>query len=363
MNISYSFIRLFIVALSMLFMSAYMLAEATEFSFANLIVGLIIGGAFGAFLIALEAIFLRVNLRTFNIALLGLFCGYLMGEAISYIFATAVESLILPINSNTFALLRVAIFLTTGYFGMILAARCSEELYVSVPFVRFKASKQKKKDIILDYSALTDSRILELAGSGLLDHQLYVPRFIVKEATFQSESTDEVLKLRGRRGLDFLKKMENLPYLELNYIETDFPEIIDLSAKVCRLARLHDANLLTSDLSRVQQTQLEGIRVININFLANALKPLTQSGEFIYIKIQRYGKEPRQGVGYLEDGTMVVVNGGAEFIGETIKSQVLSVKHTTSGRMIFCNSCEEGQEAVLQAMNEMETSPKNYFTL
>lgn len=363
MNISYSFIRLLMVALCMLFMTAYMLTEGDEFHSANLIVGLILGGGFGALLIGLEAFFLRFNLRTFNVALMGLFCGYLMGEAISFIFSAAMETLILPMSSATFALIRVAIYLTTCYFGMILAARCSEELYVSVPFIRFKASKQKKKDVILDYSALTDSRILELASSGLLDHQLYVPRFIVKEATLHSESADEIVKSRGRRGLDNLKKLENLPYLELNYVETDFPEIPDLCAKVCRLVRVQDANLLTSDLSRVQQTQLEGIRVININLLANAMKPLTQSGEFIYIKIQRYGKEPRQGVGYLEDGTMVVVNGGAEFIGETIKSQVLSVKHTTSGRMIFCNSCEEGQESVLQAMNELETSPKNYFTL
>lgn len=363
MNISYSFIRLLMVSLCMLFMSAYMLASAEDFHLANLIIGLILGGGFGALLVGLESIFLRFNMRTFNVALFGLFCGYLMGEAISFTFSAAMDAVVLPMSGATYALLRVAIYLASCYFGMILAARCSEELYVSVPFVRFKASKQKKKDVLIDYSALTDSRILELAGSGLLDHQLYVPRFVVKEATLQSESTDEVTRSRGRRGLDLLKKMENLPYLELNYIETDFTDIPDLSAKICRLARVHDANLLTADLSRLQQTQLEGIRVININLLANALKPLTQSGEFIYIKIQRYGKEPRQGVGYLEDGTMVVVNGGAEFIGETIKSQVLSVKHTTSGRMIFCNSCEEGQEGVLQAMNDLEPSPKNYFTL
>ena len=297
MNISYSFIRLLMVALSMLFMTAYMLTAGEEFQAANLIVGLILGAGFGALLIGLEAFFLRFNLRTFNVSLLGLFCGYLMGEAISFIFSAALETLTLPMSSATFALIRVAIYLTTCYFGMILAARCSDELYVSVPFIRFKASKQKKKDVIIDYSALADSRVLELASSGLLDHQLFIPRFIVKEATLHSESADEVVKLRGRRALDILKKLENLPYLELSYVETDFPEIPDLSAKVCRLSRIQDANLLTSDLSRVQQTQLEGIRVININLLANALKPLTQSGEFIYIKIQRYGKEPRQGVG------------------------------------------------------------------
>src|ERR1044072_7233269 len=103
-----------------------------------------------------------------------------------------------------------------------------------------------------------------------------------------------------------------------------------------------NTNIITSDINRIQQASIEGVRIINIHLLSNALKPLTQAGEFINIKIQRYGKEPRQGVGYLDDGTMVVVNGGAEFIGETIKAQVLSVKHTSSGRMIFCNAAEEG---------------------
>jgi len=115
----------------------------------------------------------------------------------------------------------------------------------------------------------------------------------------------------------------------------------DTMSKMVRLARLIDANIMTADISRVQMSSVEGVRIINLHTLSNALKPLMQAGENIKIKIQRYGKEPRQGVGYLEDGTMVVVNGGGQFIGETIDAQVLSVKHTSSGRMIFCNALDD----------------------
>ena len=129
--------------------------------------------------------------------------------------------------------------------------------------------------------------------------------------------------------------------LEVRFNDTDFPDVKDIQSKLIRLARLVDANILSADISKIQMASIEGIRIINLHTLSNALKPLMQAGEFIKIKIQRFGKEPRQGVGYLDDGTMVVVNGGGKFISETIDAQVLSVKHTSSGRMVFCNACDE----------------------
>lgn len=148
-------------------------------------------------------------------------------------------------------------------------------------------------------------------------------------------------KSKCRRALESIKKLEVITHLDLRFNDTDFPETADNFAKLTRLARLLDAHLLTADLGRLQMSSIEGIRIINIHALSNALKPLMQAGENIKIKIQRYGKEPRQGVGYLEDGTMVVVNGGGDYIGEVIDARVLSVKHTSSGRMIFCNAEEE----------------------
>ena len=233
----------------------------------------------------------------------------------------------------------------TYLFGIALGAIVGVVLsgYLSLSFIKFTPTAQPTKDILLDLSALGDARIIDLAASGLLDKRLLLPRFLLKELHQQEEDQDEMIASKAKRSLDVLKKLEILPNLHLRYQETDFPEVQDFTSKVLRLARLLDTDLLSADNNRAQTAQIEGIRVINIHALSNALKPLMQRGESLKIKIQHIGKEELQGVGYLEDGTMVVVNGGGDYIGETISTRVLSVKRTTSGRMVFCNvSADEG---------------------
>ncbi len=276
------------------------------------------GALLGVALLLWDPIFKRANLRAFNTIILGVFFGYLMRQALTLFLPTAFD----PYLS-----------LLCIYIGVQLTLRASDEFSVSIPFVRFHSTAQKKKDLILDASALTDPRMIDLATSGILDYHLILPRFLVKEINAQ-ESPD-------RRAIDAIKKLEALPELNLRYSDIDFPDAKDNMNKTVRLARLLEANILSADITRVQMAAIEGVRIINIHTLSNALKPLMQAGENIKIKIQRFGKEPRQGVGYLEDGTMVVVNGGGAFIGEIIDAQVLSVKHTASGRMVFCNVLEE----------------------
>lgn len=364
MHISLTFIRSFFVLLSILFVTTYLTTFTPDsLTLGNAIIGVVLGSLFGLLLIGTELLFKNFNLRSLNIALIGLLCGYLFGEAILLVFKTAVDASTLSLAPATFSLIRIAIFLFTTYLGMILTARAADELYVSIPFIRFKPTSHKKKDILLDQSALMDPRIIDLASSGLLDNQLILPRFMLKELNSSLETSDETLKAKARRSLDAIKKLENIPSLDLRFVDNDFPELKDPMAKLIRLARLQDANLMTADINRVQQAMIDGIRIINLHMLANALKPITQAGEFLHIKIQRYGKEPRQGVGYLEDGTMVVVNGGAEFIGETIKTQVLSVKHTSSGRMIFCNAMDESMEMQEAGSPAVDAEHKNYFAL
>ena len=205
---------------------------------------------------------------------------------------------------------------------------------------------------LLDASTLADSRLVDFAASGIIDNQLILAQVLIKDLYAQAESSDETIKAKAKRSLEIVKKLSELPHLELRYNDTDFPEVKDPMHKLLRLARLLNANIFTADLSRLQMASIEGIRVIHLHILSNALKPLMQAGEHIKIKIQRYGKEPRQGVGYLEDGTMVVVNGGGQYLGETIETQVLSVKHTSSGRMVFCNALEE--ESMPQYVEEEE---------
>jgi uncharacterized protein YacL len=343
MNISLAFMRILFVALSIFFMTTYMISTPTGTLTANILIGVALGVAFGILLIGFDSLFRKFNLRSFNIAIIGIFIGYLMGQALVLIFDAILEisSISITLQPQTLEVVKIALFLFGTYLGTIMTLRASDELYVSIPFVKFAPTAHKKKDLLVDTSVLADARIIDLAATGLLDHQLLVPRFVVKELYAAAEVGDEVSKSKARKCLEVVKKLEAVPQLDMRYNDTDFPEVKELTGKLIRLARLLDANILSADISRVQTSSIEGVRVINMHTLSNALKPLMQMGEYIKIKIQRFGKEPRQGVGYLEDGTMVVVNGGGNYIGETIDAQVLSVKHTSSGRMIFCNACDD----------------------
>jgi uncharacterized protein YacL len=329
----------------------------------NIAVGLLGGSILAGILFGIDLIFRRFNLRSFNTAILGLFFGYFMAQAIllSLSGATGWE-----VSSSNFMPLRFLVFLICTYLGLAMTVQAAEEIRVSIPFIEFKQMNHKKKDILIDLSILSDSRLIDLASTGLLDHHLIIPRFAIKELYTQAEIGNETTKAKARRSLEMIKKLESLPSLDLRYIDTDFPEIKDPMAKLIRLARFMDTHIITSDINRIQQLSIEGVRIINIHMLSNALKPITQTGEWISIKIQRYGKDVGQGVGYLEDGTMVVVNGGAKFFEQTIKACVISVKTTPSGRMVFCNASEE--ENLLmdhdfsQNSQELETS-KSFLAL
>lgn len=334
------FIRILFLIVSTLFSVSFAIQHFTNESLiVNTALGLLGGLLLTGIMTAIDLTFQKFNLRTFNTAVIGLFVGYLLGQGILDVLEAILGS---ESGVATYLPLRFVVFFASTYFGLSVTARSAGEIHLSIPFFEFKQSVLKKKDILIDISVLTDPRIIDLASSGLLDHHLILPKFAIKELHMQIENADEQIRTKARRGLDVIKKLENIPALDLRTVDTDFPEIPDFMSKLVRLARFLDTSIITSDINRIQQSTIEGVRIINIHMLSHALKPINQNGEMLNIKIQRYGKEARQGVGYLDDGTMVVVNGGAEFIGETIKAHVLSVKHTNTGRMIFCNAFEEG---------------------
>ncbi len=343
MNVTLAFIRVFFMVISIFFMTTYMISGANGYTPTNLGLGVLFGAGFGCLLIGFDILFKRFNLRAFNIAIIGLFVGYLMGQALVLVLAAVLDisSASIHLNPHVIEVIEIALFLFGIYLGTLMTLRSSDELYVSIPFVKFTPTAHKKKDLLIDSSVLSDARIIDMAATGLLDNHLVIPRFLIKELYGQAESPDEMSRTKAKRALDVVKKLEAMGELEIRHNDTDFPDVKDPMSKMIRLARLIDANILTADISRIQMAAIEGVRIVNIHSLSTALKPLMQAGEHIKIKIQRYGKEPRQGVGYLDDGTMVVVNGGGQYIGETIDAQVLSVKHTTSGRMIFCNASDE----------------------
>lgn len=336
-----SFIRIVFIFLSVLFLSVYTTTTLTGgLTLTNLAIGVTTGLAFGFIVISTEVFFRRFQLKAFLLAALGLLFGYLMGQSIYLIFDTVLKLSDLALERETLSLIKIGLFLLTSYVGMVMTVLGADELYLSIPFFRFQSMNLKQKALLLDASVIQDPRLIDLTASGLLDTHVILPSFVSKELMNLCESPDENTRIKAKRGLEVIKRLEQSQEFKLRLDETDYPDIKDPFTKLQKLAREKEANIFTADISKMQLVNTEGVRIINFHHLANALKPISQSGEFIEVKIQRTGKDARQGVGYLDDGTMVVVNGGADFMGQTIRAQVLSVKHTASGRLIFCNVAE-----------------------
>ncbi len=330
--------RVFFGFLSVFFMVTHMIVHPGGDLFTRLTFGVFLGSALFLLLMGSEILFRRLHLRSFNTAMVGLFFGYLMGGVLSLIFDSVLQlsSLSLLISPSTISIFKMAIFLFSTYFGVILTLRFADEIFISIPFAHFTKTSSMKKDLILDSSLLSDPRTIDFLQSGILNHQIVLPRFLIKELTQHLETGEETQKMRAQKSLALIKKLESMPSLSLRIHDRDFPEIKDQHLKILSLAQFLQANVIAAEPPRFPLT--EETQWVNINNIFQTLKPLTPPGETLTIKVQRYGKEPRQGVGYLEDGTMVVINNGGDYIGEVIDAQVISVKQTSAGRIIFTNA-------------------------
>jgi len=196
-----------------------------------------------------------------------------------------------------------------------------------------KGSQGSEK--IVDTSVIIDGRIADLTETGFLEGTLIIPQFVLQELQFIADSPDPLRRTRGRRGLDILKRMQNQAYVQINITDEDFPRIKEVDAKLVALAKKKSAKIITNDFNLNKVADLQGVEVLNINQLANALKPVVLPGETLQIMIMKEGKEPLQGIGYLDDGTMVVVDHAKDLVGEKLDVVVTSVLQTTAGRMIF----------------------------
>lgn len=351
MHLSVLFIRglFFVIAVlfSINFASHYFIGS---FNLTSITLGILSGSLLTAILISIDLLSKRFNLKAFNIALLGIFVGYLMGLG----FLLTLEGILgVSTSLEKFIPLRFLVFLFSTYLGMILTARAAQEIHLNIPFMQLQPLFPKQKRMLIDSGLLQDARIIDLAMTGILDSQLLITRFTVKELSMQAESSEESLKAKARKSLETLKKLESLPHLDLKYIDNDIPTVKDSFSKLLKVARFLETSILSSDASRLQQSPIEGVRIIDLNTIYYALKPGTQRGETIKIKVLRHGREPKQGIGYLEDGTMVVVNGGADFLDKTITAHVISDIQTSSGKMIFCN-------ATVEEFSHYATEPLHY---
>lgn len=347
------FFRMVFLFLSCLITTSYEFSQNSTNAFTTFLVGITEGFFVFSLLVALEIGLKRLTLRSFNTALVGIAVGTLMGFAVCATLSTAFSLLGLKPAPELHQVVTLFIYLTALYFGIIVTYSASEMWWLSIPFMQLTpAGQAKRKELLLDLSALEDTRLTDLAKSGLIDHQLVLPAFVLKEVQKGMEALDEATKTRFRKCFEHIKRLENMPALGMQQREFHTSELDDLSTKLFRTAKLIQAHILTSDQISFKLGEEEDVTVISLEAIANAIKPSAQRGEVLSIKIQRPGKEPKQGVGYLEDGTMVVVNGGGEFLGETIRTQVLSQKYSSSGKIIFCNALPDDKMPMRVILND-----------
>ncbi|MCI0582897.1 MAG: TRAM domain-containing protein [Chloroflexi bacterium] len=262
--------------------------------------------------------------------LLGLLMGLLLGSPLS-----AFEG---PLG--TWLPIGVSVFLGLGMVGLTVAKRA--DLLVAAEAVGLvrrgdieATGRRGDPHIIVDSSAIIDGRIAEIVESGFLFGTLVVPRFVLDEIQHIADSPDALRRNRGRRGLEILARMQKDAPTPVIIVEDDAPEVAEVDAKLVALAKLYSRAVLTNDFNLNRVAELQGVRVLNINSLANAVKPALLPGEELRVRVIQQGKEAGQGVGFLDDGTMIVVEGGSRFIDEEVDVAVTRVLQTVAGRMIF----------------------------
>ncbi|MFH1202099.1 MAG: PIN domain nuclease [Candidatus Omnitrophota bacterium] len=299
-----------------------------------------LAGAASGLFFSLAIIFLerglrKVSVRGLSSIVFGLVLGIIMSKLLSDIIA------LWPLEIGTISSIRVILTLVFSYLGVVMAIRGRDEFNIVIPYVRLSRQSERPEVIIVDTSAIIDGRIVDIAKTEFLKARLLVPRFVLKELQQIADSSDSLKRQRGRRGLEILHTIQKDKDVEVTIHEEDFPETEDTDSKLVRLAKLLEAKIFTMDFNLNRVAELQGIKILNINELANALRPVVFPGENLEVKLIKEGKEYNQAIGYLEDGTMIVVEDARRLIGQTIKVTVTSVLQTQAGRMVFAKKENE----------------------
>jgi uncharacterized protein YacL len=289
-----------------------------------------VGAMVGAAVILFEWKLRAVSLKR----LIGAAIGSILGIVGAYLFALVIRTSVPAGHTQNF--LQILVMLLMAYVGLIVGANKGDLLNLAAMGGVFGGEKQSKKSYkILDTSVIIDGRIADIAETGFLDGIIVTPQFVLRELQLVADSADSLKRNRGRRGLDILQKLQKSPNLQIQIVEDDFPAVREVDLKLIELAKVYEGKIITNDFNLNKVAQLQGVDVLNINELANSLKPIVLPGETMRVFILKEGKEYNQGVAYLDDGTMVVVDNARKMIGKTIDVSVTSVLQTTAGKMIF----------------------------
>ncbi len=291
--------------------------------------GAVAGLVLGILLIWLESRLRRVQFRLLWTGSAGLLLGVLIGWLVGSIYQSVFQA------AETSAFIRLFFLIAFPYIGFLLGIKKPEWFEPSFLAHFFQSETEQHIYKLLDTSVIIDGRIAEICETGFIDGELVVPQFVLKELQLVADSPDALKRQRGRRGLEVLDRLQKSPKVKVMISEIDFPEIKEVDSKLIECAKSLKAKIITNDFNLNKIAKLQGIEVLNINELANALRPVVLPGETMRVFILKEGKEKDQGVAYLDDGTMVVVDNARRMMGQTVDITVTSVLQTTVGKMIF----------------------------
>ncbi|MBF0519611.1 MAG: TRAM domain-containing protein [Nitrospirae bacterium] len=294
--------------------------------------GVFVGLALGIMVLGSEYFLKKLKVGKIVGGIIGLVLGITLGRLI-----------IFPIRNlvGAYPIISYMIEAFTGYTGLLIGLMRGENLSAASIIRLFRGQGLDENLKILDTSSIIDGRIADVCDTGFLDGIFIVPQFLLQELQHIADSSDSMKRSRGRRGLDVLHRIQKLSTITVRLIEEDFPKIKEVDSKLVALAKMMNAKIITTDFNLNKVAQLHDVAVLNINELANALKPVVLPGETMKVFIIKEGKESNQGVAYTEDGTMVVVENARKMIGKNIEVAVTSVLQTTAGRMIFSKPANE----------------------
>ncbi|MFH1359987.1 MAG: TRAM domain-containing protein [Candidatus Omnitrophota bacterium] len=293
----------------------------------------LIGVGFGC-LAGLGLIFLEANMRRVSVSglssmVFGLILGMIMAKLITDILS------LLPLGDVVHSILKVVLTLTFSYLGAVMALRGKDEFNLIIPYVRFKRQDLRQDVVLLDTSSIIDGRIADVCKTKFFEARIVVPRFILQELQHIADSEDSNKRQRGRRGMEILRSMQKDSSLDVKIHEDEGLTNEETDAKLIRLAKLMEARICTTDFNLNRIATIQGVTIMNVNELANAVKSIVFPGEIMDVRLLKEGKEPNQAVAYLDDGTMIVVSDARRYIGQKMKVIVTSVLQTQAGKMIF----------------------------